>query len=94
MVGALVLPLRDGPYVRALRLRPLALLGVASYSLYVWHLPIVKWLAIDSFGLACLACIPLCLAVAWASYRVIETPGLRLRRRWADSSAAQLPSPT
>ena len=41
MVGAAVLPLRPGPLVRALEWRPLALVGVASYSLYLWHVQIL-----------------------------------------------------
>jgi peptidoglycan/LPS O-acetylase OafA/YrhL len=41
MVGAAVLRLRPGPLVRALEWRPLALVGVASYSLYLWHVPIL-----------------------------------------------------
>jgi peptidoglycan/LPS O-acetylase OafA/YrhL len=86
-VGACVLPLREGPLLRALRWRPLALLGIASYSLYIWHLVVLEQLvAIDGFPdgtAATLAVtIPVCLAVAFASYRLIEVPFLRLRRRW------------
>jgi peptidoglycan/LPS O-acetylase OafA/YrhL len=87
MVGATVLPLRPGPLVRALEWRPLALVGVASYSLYMWHVPILDWLnefeaLRGSFGAQLLIGTPLCLAVAFLSYRVIEAPFLRLRRRW------------
>ena len=45
LVGAAVLPLRSGLLVRVLRWRPLAALGVASYSLYLWHYPIVEHLS-------------------------------------------------
>jgi peptidoglycan/LPS O-acetylase OafA/YrhL len=82
VVGACVLPLQPGPLVRALDLRPLALLGVASYSLYLWHLPIVR--ALDGHGLL-LASIPVSIVVALVSYRVIEAPFLRLRRRWVSA---------
>jgi peptidoglycan/LPS O-acetylase OafA/YrhL len=82
VVGAVALPLRDGPLVRALDWRPLALLGIASYSLYLWHLPIVDALAPHALLLS----VPVSLAVALISYRVIEAPFLRLRRRWSSSS--------
>src|SRR3954447_16851700 len=94
LVGALVLPLRPGVYARVLAWRPLALLGVASYSLYVWHVPIIDALGIAGFAGLAAAAVPLSIAAAFGSYRLIETPALRLRRRWARSSAAQLVSPT
>jgi peptidoglycan/LPS O-acetylase OafA/YrhL len=70
--------------------RPLAMLGIASYSLYVLHVPIVNKLAgtsLASFGAAgllrfALVAVPLCCAVALISYAIIERPFLRLRRRW------------
>ena len=82
VVGAVALPLRPGPLVRALDWRPLALLGIASYSLYLWHLPIVDALAPHALLLS----VPASLAVALISYRLIEAPFLRLRRRWSSSS--------
>ena len=59
MGGGRVLPRRrapsrcrstPGPLTRALDWRPLALLGVASYSLYLWHLPIVEALTPHALG--------------------------------------------
>lgn len=81
MVGAAVLPLRAGPLVRALEWRWLALIGVASYSLYLWHLPVLNALGGTLPALLLLG-TPLCLAIAFASYRLVEAPFLRLRRRW------------
>ena len=89
VVGAAALPLRAGPLIRALDWRPLALTGVASYSLYLWHLPIIN--ALERHGIDSLAALTvlgtgLSLVVALVSYRVIEAPFLRLRRRWSSSS--------
>jgi peptidoglycan/LPS O-acetylase OafA/YrhL len=56
----------------------MALVGVASYSLYVWHLPIIE--ATASGDLLALA-VPLSLVAAFASYVAVESPFLRLRRR-------------
>ena len=97
LVGSLVLPLHGGSVLRALDWRPLALLGVASYSLYVWHVPIIDALG-GGAGLrdsaTFLAVLVLfgtvCVAAAFGSYRLIETPGLRLRRRWASGAARQV----
>jgi acetyltransferase len=91
-VGACVLPLRESLLRRVLDWRPLAAVGVVSYSLYVWHSRVeqnlIKW---DPFpdttlGIMFLT-IPLAIAAAFVSYRVVEEPFLRLRRRWSDASA-------
>lgn len=94
-VGACVLPLRQGLLVRVLDWKPLAVLGVASYSLYVWHLPLEDWVTGYEPGVAegvlvpFLVAIPLCVVVALLSYRLIEAPFLRLRKRWSPASAPQ-----
>jgi peptidoglycan/LPS O-acetylase OafA/YrhL len=93
-VGACVLPLRRGTLVRCLDWRPLAIVGVASYSLYIWHTPIVVWQAglpgTPHSYLAQMAIAgSLSVAAALASYWLIEAPFLRLRRQWSPSTAAQ-----
>ena len=93
MVGALVLPLRRGAAVDVLEWRPLAVLGVASYSLYVWHVPIIDAVRAHTdvltrpFPAALAVCAVLSIAAAFASYRLVEAPPLRLRRRWAPAAA-------
>jgi peptidoglycan/LPS O-acetylase OafA/YrhL len=97
-VGACVLPLRPGRLVRVLDWKPLAVVGVASYSLYVWHLPLEDFITGYSPGDATgvlkpfVLAIPVCIAVALLSYRLIEEPFLRLRKRWSPASAPQAPS--
>jgi peptidoglycan/LPS O-acetylase OafA/YrhL len=90
VVAACVLPLREDRAVRALEWRPLAVLGIASYSIYVWHMPIVK--ALDgalgwSFAPLLAVSLLVCCAVALASYRFIEAPFLALRTRWSGTEA-------
>lgn len=92
LVGACVLARRDSRVVRGLGWRPLAALGTASYSLYLWHLPIVDALAPRHLGgypghLAVAAVV--CVAVAAASYHLVEAPFLRLRRAWGATAALQ-----
>jgi peptidoglycan/LPS O-acetylase OafA/YrhL len=94
MVGACVLPLRGGSLVKALEWRPLAILGVASYSLYLWHPPVVRLLhESQSFPTLLAISVPVCFAAAIASYYVIEAPFLRLRRRWAKSTPTMVGDP-
>jgi peptidoglycan/LPS O-acetylase OafA/YrhL len=93
-VGAIALPLRPWRGLAVLDWRPLALVGVASYSLYVWHWSLIthldggRTLMPHGFKLVLAAFVPPCLVVAGASYLLIERPALRLRRRWAPSSPA------
>jgi peptidoglycan/LPS O-acetylase OafA/YrhL len=93
MVGAIVLPLKSGVLVRVLDWRPVAVMGLASYSMYLWHVPIVDFFERNvvqaSFPKLFLLAAPSSIAVALLSYALIERPFLRLRRRWAPSSAPQ-----
>jgi peptidoglycan/LPS O-acetylase OafA/YrhL len=94
IVAASVLPLRRGRLDGVLDRRVLAVVGVASYSLYLWHYPVLEWLGPPAGGgLAAVLKyaaygVPVCLAVAFVSYRLIEAPPLRLRRRWFVGSPA------
>ncbi len=91
LVGGSVLPLRPGVLVTILNWRALAAVGIASYSLYLWHGPFTRAIYDDSlvgrgFFEVLLVAGPLCLVVAFVSYRLVEVPFLRLRRRWARSA--------
>lgn len=97
LLGACVLPLRPSASVRMLGWRPLAVLGTASYSLYLWHLPIVTHLgprALGGFLGHLVIDAAVCVAVALASYAVIEAPFLRWRTRWGDTASGPSPAPT
>jgi len=96
VVGACSLPLRSGALVRIFDTRALALVGIASYSLYMWHYPVLEWMRgwypeASDFRLLALAAVPLCLAIAAASYLVVERPFLALRRRWGSTTAEAPP---
>jgi peptidoglycan/LPS O-acetylase OafA/YrhL len=87
-----VLPLRRGLVSKLLAWRPLSALGVASYSLYIWHLPVLR--AVDGWPTLRSSYVVLgvvggaiCVAVAAASYAVIERPFLRLRKTWTREPA-------
>ena len=83
--GALVLAACvPGPARRALAVEPLRLLGIISYGVYLVHWPIFLVLdgqrtGLDRFPLTVLR-IAVSLAVATASYVVIEKP---IRRGWS-----------
>jgi peptidoglycan/LPS O-acetylase OafA/YrhL len=77
---------------RALSFDPLVSLGRLSYSLYLWHLPVLVVLGADgggNFGRNSVG-IAVALAVAALSYRVIEQP-FRRRREEARATAALAP---
>lgn len=67
---------------RMLCWKPLVLLGVISYSAYLWHWPILaipRYFGVEfgpSLGAAAFVGT---LAMAWLSYRFIEVPGRRTR---------------
>jgi peptidoglycan/LPS O-acetylase OafA/YrhL len=86
------------PALRALEWRPLAAVGVASYSLYLWHQPVIDWfrnhgvLPLD--GAVGLAAAFLLVTVtsgilSAVTYRLVERPALRRKHR--GTSAAPLP---
>lgn len=81
--GALRSPTRGlGPLLNA---RPMAAVGVMSYSLYLWQQVFIDRHsagAIHAFPWSLLATV----ACAWISYRLIEAPALGLRRRLMDRS--------
>lgn len=100
LVGHAALPLRRGGVDRLFDLRFLVWVGVISYSVYLWHVPLLDWLpdteSLGWTGVARLSLlgVPVSLAVGWISYQLVEMPGLRLRRPWfgRDVAAADAPA--
>ncbi len=72
--------------------RPILFLGIISYSLYLWHFPIVKWLSRQHlppiadgypfFNIAAWAVLPVVLVSA-LSYWMVERPFLKIRHHAA-----------
>ena len=78
---------KDGPTFvrRALSVRPLVLIGLASYSLYLWHWPMLFFLkyrgGMQPIGLQVWPLLLAVFALSYASYRWIELP-FRSRGRY------------
>ncbi|MFC0002768.1 acyltransferase family protein [Micromonospora siamensis] len=73
-----------GPTARLLALPPLVWTGRISYGLYLWHWPLFQWCDAERTGLTGPALLAarcaLTLAVAVASYLLVERPIRRARR--------------
>jgi len=70
------------PIDRLLSLRPLVLVGLASYGMYLWHFPIIiftnQWLGPTSTPAIALLAVGLTFSITAISYIVVESP---IRRR-------------
>ena len=80
----------DSPLKHALSARPLVYLGLISYGLYLWHLPVYKLLYsqfdMAPWSLVAGGAIALSLALASLSYHLVEQPFLGHRRRPSDAT--------
>lgn len=69
---------------RVLAWRPVVFIGLLSYSLYLWHWPILAllryWHGPDLSAVACIIALLASSVVAYISWRFVETP-FRLRGR-------------
>lgn len=73
----------DTPVVRLLGAAPMRFVGITSYALYLWHVPILVALGVHSHfeGWRSFAGVALSFMAATTSYFVIELPFLRLKNR-------------
>jgi peptidoglycan/LPS O-acetylase OafA/YrhL len=79
-MGSVLMLAGEGSFVnrRLLSLLPIRLIGLVSYSWYLWHWPLLSLTSVSlgaplSLGVAGLVAL-VSLACAWASYRWVETP--------------------
>jgi peptidoglycan/LPS O-acetylase OafA/YrhL len=88
---ALLVVVAAGAGVRALSALPAVFLGKISYSVYLWHVPILAAVAARPNGTSTpreLMAVALALTVATASFQLVERP---IRSRFARPSAARRP---
>jgi peptidoglycan/LPS O-acetylase OafA/YrhL len=73
----------ESPISRALALRPFTFLGRISYSLYLWHVPVLAAFGVThpQVGLVVPPAIAAAVACATASHYLVERPFLRRRQR-------------
>lgn len=71
--------------------RPVSTIGMWSYSIYLWHMPVIlllrKWGVESSSGATLAGCwlaaFALTAALSAVTYSFVERPMLRRKRRWA-----------
>ncbi|MEE2000422.1 acyltransferase family protein [Alkalimonas sp. MEB108] len=65
------------PIARLLSLRPMVFIGLISYSLYLWHWPLLVWLNYRGIELSVIGLVVTFLTMllaAWLSWRFVEQP--------------------
>jgi peptidoglycan/LPS O-acetylase OafA/YrhL len=81
---------------RLCTLRPVLWIGKRSYSIYLWHFPLILLAVQHGYGrLGKVAAVALAVLAAALSWRLVEQPFLRLKRRFEPTipkHAAHAPS--
>ena len=87
MIYGLVVLRETGRSGRWFSWQPAVALGRVSYGFYLWHLPVLRWTDDRLVGEPAIVRISVGVALAgiatMLSYRFIEQPALRLKRRFA-----------
>lgn len=83
---------------RVLRTPVLLHMGAISYSLYLLHMPVLGWFAINGpvlHGWGFSAYLALAIGISWAAsvgfYQVVERPSLALKALWLERRTARAP---
>jgi len=104
LFSTVMIPRDDGQSSRAVRLletKPLVQIGLVSYSLFLWHVPVIFWLehhgllfggGWDALALNLMITIGVAGGLSVATYRFVELPALR-QKRPTRSSTAVVPAP-
>jgi peptidoglycan/LPS O-acetylase OafA/YrhL len=105
VVALVVLPPRTAQrpslLLRILESRPLVAGGVISYSVFLWHEPLVRWLeghgltrggSSGAFVLDLAIVVAVTLPVSLATYRYVEAPALRFKGRRRTGRVPALPA--
>jgi hypothetical protein len=74
--------------LRVLSSRAFVFVGLLSYSLYLWHWPIITYMRYVTFdeelsALTTVFCLLLTIVLSWLSWRFVETPMRKLRLSFA-----------
>ncbi len=85
---------REAPLARAFSWPPAVRLGRASFSLYLWHLPVFVIvggrLETQPAGIRLIVGLVGCGLATVASFWFVEQPVARLRRRWANERTSTM----
>jgi len=104
LLALVVLPAqhRTGALAQALECPPIAITGVISYSIYLWHLPLILFLlkhgliptgGLGSFAADLVIVAALVGGLSMLTYRFIEKPAMKLKSGRRESRARQPVAP-
>jgi peptidoglycan/LPS O-acetylase OafA/YrhL len=93
-------PAQPSRLTRILETRALVGIGVISYSVFLWHEPLIRWLGAQGvlrpgaggFATNLALVVAVTLAASTATYVFVEAPALRLRFRGRRREEAPVPS--
>jgi peptidoglycan/LPS O-acetylase OafA/YrhL len=92
--GLMLAILWGGRWIRIpFEFAPMRMVGLFSYSLYLWHLPIIHGDVPIFQGVPLLLVVPAAFLVAYLSYQFVERPFLKRRHRQEEAKSGTPPAP-